>query len=162
MQPNFTPAPTRLSRQNWCGPFALSIMAGQDYDTVYPRALRSLRAYTKRRYAKSFQVKLPTRIQGLYDFELKAIAKTLGYQIEWSTPPKNERGIAPNLKQAIDHLLPRRFYVVQITRHFITIDTYTWQWCDNHSKVWAPIDTCKWLRTRVDSFAEYQPKWRSK
>jgi hypothetical protein len=159
MQPNFTPALTAKRRKNWCGPFALAIMAGQDYDDTYPRALRSLRAWTKKRFGKGYG---PTSITGLFSYELTAIAKTFGYKLDWVDAPLNERRIKPTVKQLLDHLVPKRFYVVEITRHFITIDTYTWQWCDNHSKVWAPIDTCKWLRTRVDSFAEYQPKWRSK
>lgn len=159
MTPNFTPAPTKLKRKNWCGPYALSVMAGQDYDETYKRALRSLRAFTRRRYGDCLN--LPKSIQGLHDFELKAIAQTLGYKIEWEPFPVNIRGTGEmTLKQALDHLLPRRFYIVFLTRHYITIDTHTWQWCDNQSKKWAPVTTCKWLRTRVESVAQYQPKWR--
>lgn len=158
---NFTPAPTKLKRQNWCGPFALSIMAGQDYDTAYPRILRSLRAFTKRRYANAnYSVKLPTFLRGMFDFEVTAVAKTFGYKIEWMRPPENDRKIAPTVKQLLDHLKPRRFYLVNITDHYITIDTWNWLWCDNHSKKWMPLDNCKWSRTRVKRIAEYQPKWR--
>ena len=152
---NFTPAPTRLSRQHWCGPFALSILAGQDYDDAYKRILRSLRAWRKKRGV----ARLPDRIQGMYPHEVMVASKTLGINLTWKRPKANERNINPTLKQFLDHMLPRRFYLINITRHYLTIDTHTWQWCDNHSRAWKPIDTCKWLRCRVEGFAEYQPKW---
>lgn len=83
-------------RTQYCGPFAVAMLTGMDYDGAYTKLLASIRRQTmesrKRKYKNRpsdlkwslKQWPLPTRVKGTYDYQIKECLRKLGVKVEWS------------------------------------------------------------------------------
>ena len=143
-------APERSTEhtKTWCGPYALAMLAGLSYDEAYPRIRHSIRRF---RGANVYHV--PEHIQGVYSPDMLAAAKTLGVKLQFKRA-KNW----PTLGKFRDMMKPGRWYLVQITGHYLVVDTRNWTWCDNGSRGWLPLDNCRWLRSHVELYSEAKPR----
>ena len=126
----------------WCGMYALALVSGLDYDTVYDKMLRGINraipAYrTKRKY-----------ITGVLNTDMERTAKTIKCKIKFDKTKK------VNLKNYLDHLDPNKIYIINITDHYVVLDTRTWELCDNQSQEWVPVLESKHSRCYVRNIAE--------
>jgi hypothetical protein len=143
-----TPKRNSGGRKYWCGPHALAVITGVDYMTAYRQCL----ATTGKRV-----------VAGLLNAELAAIARDMGLAVRWLKPPMNERQCYPTLARFLDLPTIRqdrlgRMYLVQMTDHFIVVDTHTWTYCDNQKpEGWQPARTGKHARKYVQRYAEIVP-----
>ena len=129
--------PARASgRQTWCGPYALALLAGVTYAEAYEVCCRVCRKPS---------------VKGMTLVEAERAGRRLGLSINFmKTDPVTLRAFADLIK-------PRRRYMVNVTRHFVVVDSETWSVCDNQTAKWAPIATSKHARKRCVWAAEVKP-----
>jgi len=142
-------------RKMWCGPYALAVILGIDYDKAYKKLLRADRHNSGwvlninsgriiyRGYKRMY-------LQGItnYTFQLGAISKYKKFRFEKA----NE---SLSLRQYIDnHLRPGCLYVINITGHYVVIDMARKMIIDNHLRRWVPLaDTKHMMKCRVKKVA---------
>ena len=136
-------------RTMWCGPYALALVSGMEYDEVYKKALRKVRSM-KAQYEHK-----PTYIKGMYNRELEAVSTTLKVpftfkKIEGLWRKKDQL----TLKRAIEYLRPNRVYVVQVTEHFLVVNSRDWTMCDNWTRGWVPLEGSIHTKKKVAKIAE--------
>ena len=125
----------------WCGPYALALVSGLSYDEVYKKMLRA----KNKRQPKWRKLKHITRVS---DQLMQIVAKTV------KTPFYFKPAKRMTLSQYVDHLEPNTVYIIQITGHYVVIDTRTWELSDNQSLTWVPIKDSKHKRCFVKRLAE--------
>lgn len=125
----------------WCGMYALALVSGLEYEVVYKKMLRGINSvrhkWAKRKY-----------ITGVHNRDMERTAKTV------KTPFVFKRAERMTLSQYIDHLDPNKVYIIEITGHYVVVDTRTWELCDNQSKSWCPVGESKHKRCFVREIAE--------
>ena len=131
---------TTRKATTWCGPYAMATVCGMDYDTVYKKMLR---AYNKRTpYKRKY-------ISGVTNTLMQIVSKTVKHEIEFK---RAER--VTSVSQYLNYLYPNRVYILQITGHYIVVDTSDWTVCDNQSQEWVPLKGSKHIRCKVRNVAE--------
>lgn len=123
----------------WCGPYALATIAG----ITYEEALAKVKKVTHRK-----------RITGMWNHEVESTAQKLGFKkFRFKYIPKKER---TTLANSLDWLHPNRIYVVQITRHYVIVNTKDWTFTDNiFGGKWNPVSNeLRSGRRRCVAFAE--------
>lgn len=132
---------TSRKATTWCGPYALALISGLDYDTVYGKVLRAknkrMPTHKKRKY-----------ITGMSKSLMQIVAKTMKCLFMFVKAQRM------TLNSYIDHLTPNKVYIIQITGHYVVVDTRTWEICDNQSKAWQSISDSKHKRCFVKKIAE--------
>jgi hypothetical protein len=99
----------------------------------------------------------PKYIQGLYNHELEAAAKVLGCPFTLGPVPgltvrrKSDR---ITLNRAMDHLRPNRIYIVEVTGHYLTVNTVDWTMCDNWTNGWVAVKGSVHAKKKVRRVAE--------
>lgn len=127
------PERSKTSR-TWCGPYALAVAADREYDDVFTFCKVALRK---------------PRLAGMYNHEMSHVATKLGLgKIVWEDVNKL------TLKNVLDYLIPNRLYIVNVTRHYVLLDTRNWLIADNQSAAWETIGDCKYKQTQVIGTAE--------
>jgi len=122
----------------WCGPYALAMISDKSYEEAYLIAKKKLRKRS---------------ITGMYNHQFKAVARYMGFnKFEWQFVPKSES--KPTLRSFKDWMRPNRIYVVQVTRHYVTVNTSDWTVQCNQTQKWEPLDECKHRLRRVAAYAE--------
>ena len=146
---NNGPVTSATSRTLWCGPYALALISGLDYDTVYAKALRKVRAKKQ-----SYEYK-PASLKGMYPSDLEAVAKTLKAPFTFKALDKrwNKRDQL-TLGKSMDYLRPNRIYVVMVTGHFLVVNTTDWTYCDNIDEGWYPVSSSRHVRAKVERAGE--------
>lgn len=122
----------------WCGPYALSLISGRTYEDAY--------AFAKKKLKKR-------AIMGMYNHQFKAVARALGFKkFEWDYSPRSSG--RPTLRLFADWMKPNRLYVVQLTRHYVTVNTKDWTVQCNLTGKWEPLAECRTKKKKVCAFAE--------
>jgi hypothetical protein len=139
--------PTSASgRTLWCGPYAIAVIFGTDYDTAYKKTLRSV---NKRLMKRSRWAWKKTRIQGLGNMAMERVIRTRYKKFIFANVERK-----PTLKNYLDHLRPNRLYVVNVTGHYVLINTKDWTISDNQLGQWVPVnETTHYMRSRVVTVA---------
>ena len=140
------PVPTEIVRTMWCGPYALAVVSGLTYDETYKKVLRKLRSM------KSSYKHKPKIIKGMYHSELEAVGKTLKCPFEFTGSARRRARLT--LNRTKDHLRPNRIYIVNVTDHYLVVNTSDWTMCDNWTKAWVPVKGSVHARKKVLSVAE--------
>lgn len=124
--------------KTWCGPYALALITGKTYEDVLP----FIRRAAKRK-----------RIMGMYNWEFQKTARRMGLRkFEFKKIPSTQR---TNLSNMTDWLRPNRIYVVQVTSHYVIVNTKDWTMTDNQTEGWIPISSeHKNGRRRLCAYAE--------
>lgn len=138
-----TPLPTQGKRKNWCGPYALAVIAGVNYDDAYDSCARYKNRLRRKRLGRLANRKPYKRKVGVIGFGNKAfeiVSKRL------KAPVAFEACQPMALSRLADHLKPNSLYVVNVTRHYVVVDTHDWTVIDNQTKQWEPITECKHRR----------------
>ena len=114
-------APARNDKgRTWCGPYALALLSGLDYETAYKKILRSYNRYYRTQAKKrGLHPEYWTKksIKGMTTYELGRAGKSLGVKIDWKKPPER----CTVLGFARDHTVKGRVYLVQTRTHFLTV-----------------------------------------
>jgi hypothetical protein len=140
-------APARSVKRGrtWCGPYAIATVCGVDYDTAYDKAKKVLKK---------------KRISGMWNGEVQEVARRLGTKFEWKHTKLKLIGKVgwkwrqPTLNQMLDELIPNRLYIIQVTTHYITVNTRDWTMVDNQTPEWKPVKDWKHGKKVVRAFAE--------
>ncbi len=135
---------TTRKANTWCGPYALALVSGLDYDTVYQKLLRQ-----RNKSKASYQHKAKY-IAGVYHRELWAMARKLcSKTFDWDRSLKGK-----TLGSMRDHLKGSRVYIIAVTGHYVVLDSRTWEVCDNQTKVWIPLAEWQHKKVRVQAIGE--------
>lgn len=121
----------------WCGPYALAVISGKTYEEAYVFAKKSVPH---------------RRMMGMYNIEVTKAARRMGFKkFEFKMIPKQERCC---LRKAIDYMKPNRIYIVNVTNHYIVVNTKDWTLTDSWRDGWEPIATSKMAGRKTKGFAE--------
>lgn len=122
-------------RKTWCGPYALAVVAGKTYEFAY-QMLKQIRG---KRHAC-----------GVYNTNMDKAFGFCGLKAEFVKAEKR-----CNLRKYIDeYLAPNKLYIINITRHYVVVDTRDHTTIDNQNPEWVPIENSKHLRCLVQFVAE--------
>lgn len=120
-------------RITWCGPYAIATVCGTAYEPAYQAA----KAARGKRHAK-----------GITCGNLKQACETLGVKGKW-TMLSNKRVLRKFIEES---LRPNEVYVINITRHFLVIDTRDWTTIDNQSLGWCDMEGSKHANKMVHGY----------
>lgn len=138
------------SRKTWCGPYAIATVCGTEYEPAYQVAKR----VRGKRHAK-----------GITNTDLMKSCKALGVKGEWHpisiVAPGNKSKM--KLENFLKLLLPNKVYVIQITKHFIVVDTRDFTTIDNQRPEWIAMEATKHMNKLVHNyFVVENPKFDPK
>lgn len=127
-----------LKGTTWCGPYALALIG----NVTYEEALKKAKRATGRKI-----------IKGMWNWEVAKVAKRLGLRnFKWTNIPKKQQ---TNFLNHLDWFKPNRIYVVQVTHHYMILNTRDWTVTDNQMSGWMPLaETKKAKRRFVEAYAE--------
>ena len=127
-------------RKTWCGPYALAVIGKTDYENAY----KICKKVRRKRSAA-----------GISNSNFTAVAHRFGVSSNWK---KTE---SMKLKTWIEmETKPNTVYVVQITRHYIIIDTRDCTTIDNQKPEWIDMSSSKHLNKKVHNVMEIRnPKF---
>ena len=119
---------TGIARKTWCGPYAIAVVAGTEYEEAY----RVARAVRGKRHAK-----------GISNTNLSDSLKRMGVKGKWH--PISSVGSGSKSKMKLANFLPildhGKVFVIQITKHFIVVDTRDFTTIDNQNPdAWLPVE----------------------
>lgn len=138
-------APERaVGRVTWCGPYALATVLGVTYQEAYRLALWN----TGR-----------TFIKGMANWHMCEILKRRRIKTRFQTLARYNRMAQPKgrvtVQRLTDWLKPNRLYIVNITDHYIVVDSSDWTAVDNKSEGgWWPIERHHSALCAVEMIAE--------
>ena len=141
------------SRKTWCGPYAIAVVCGTSYEPAYQVA-KKVRG---KRHAK-----------GITNTDLMKSCKALGVKGEWISVAKaTEHSAKPQAKMKLENFLkmlaPNRVFVIQITKHFIIVDTRDFTTIDNQRPEWIAVEASKHMNKLVHNyFVVENPKFDPK
>ncbi len=122
-------------RKSWCGPYALAVVAGKTYEFAY-QMLKQIRG---KRHAC-----------GVSNRNMKKAFDILGLDAKFVKAEER-----CNLRKYIDnYLAPNKLYIINITSHYVVVDTRDHTTIDNQNPEWISIDNSKHLRRLVQNIAE--------
>lgn len=144
-------------RKLWCGPFALAMLSGVDYDTAYAKALvvkkRRLNAVAKSRGwpAGHYPVK---PIKGMHPAELICTGERMG--VRFGTLHEHGVGIGATLLTFTrDHTVAGRVYLVAAGNHFMIVQDGV-LYHAHHAPM--PVDDApKYRRAIITDWVEVRP-----
>ena len=141
-------------RKTWCGPYAIAVVCGQNYEHSYQTA----KALRGKRHAK-----------GISNTDLLRSCKALGVKGEWISVEKATKNTAqPKKKMKLEKFLPmlapNKVYVIQITKHFLVVDTRDFTTIDNQNPdAWIAMESSPHLNKLVHNyFVVENPKFDPK
>lgn len=136
MKPNFVPAPPSKNRVPWCGPYALAVINGLDYDVVDDILKRSERRSRRvmgfgrdRMVRASRSKKLPVKVE-FEELKRPVTVQSLG-----------------------DYLRPHRLHIARVRGHYVVINPDDMTVIDNQSQKWVPVREHKYARCRTTHLA---------
>ena len=142
------PAPTKYKRNMWCGPYALAVALGVDYDEAYELL---------RRVSRKRQIKGTAYVWMLWALkrhrirtEFKNLTRSAGVRLE----TRWKDGKCITLRGCTDYLKPNRLYIVTVTGHYVVVDTSDGTCIDNQTMGWFPLDHHPNALKRVVNVAE--------
>lgn len=144
--------PVERKAHTWCGPYALALISGNTYDHTYSECIRVANNrinYLNRDRMPFQKLRKVKVITGMLNHELERVAKALGCSMKWTFCNST-----PTLSRMTEELRPNRIYVINITDHYVVVDTRNWTVCDNQTQEWEPIKQSKHRRKRVRNIAE--------
>ena len=129
--------------KTWCGPYALAVISNTPYEFAYAKAKKVLRKRA---------------VMGMDRYQFSKVAKAMSVNCQrfWredtvsdfvSTGPSRFRLDFITVSKLRDYLKPGRMYVVELTSHFIVVDTKDWTVCDNQHG-WMPLADWPHRRTK--------------
>ena len=134
---------TGIARKTWCGPYAIAVVCGTEYEPAYQVA----RAVRGKRHAKGITV--TQMINSCKKMGVTGVNKKLDKKMKLS-------------KWLDQHTLPNKVYVVNTTRHFIIVDTRDWTTIDNQQPEWKAVTASKHINTMVHGhFIVDNPKFET-
>ena len=131
---------TGIARKTWCGPYAIAVVAGTEYEEAY-RVARKTRG---KRHAK-----------GITNTNLSDSLKRMGVKGKWHPISSVGAGTKKKmkLKNFLPILLPNKVYVIQITKHFLIIDTRDFTTIDNQNPdAWIAMESSPHLNKLVHNY----------
>jgi len=111
-------------RKTWCGPYALAVLTGTHYEFAY-RTLKEIRR--KRSTA------------GVTNKNMMSAFKNLNVKYKHTKLDKRKK-LANYIN---DDLAPNKVYLVQITKHYLIIDTRDCTTIDNQVPQWNDMHSTK-------------------
>ena len=134
---------TGIARKTWCGPYAIAVVCGTEYEEAY----RVARAIRGKRHAKGITV--TNLINSCKKFGVTGVRKELDKKMKLS-------------KWLDQHTLPNKVYVVNTTRHFLIVDTRDWTTIDNQKPEWEAVTASKHINKMVHGhFIVDNPKFET-
>ena len=134
---------TGIARKTWCGPYAIAVVCGTEYEEAY-RVARAIRC---KRHAKGITV--TNLINSCKKFGVTGVNKKLDKKMKLS-------------KWLDQHTLPNKVYVVNTTRHFLIVDTRDWTTIDNQKPEWEAVTAFKHIKKMVHAhFIVDNPKFET-
>ena len=134
---------TGIARKTWCGPYAIAVVCGTEYEPAYQVA----RAVRGKRHAKGITV--TQMINSCKKMGVTGVNKKLDKKMKLS-------------KWLDQHTLPNKVYVVNTTRHFIIVDTRDWTTIDNQEPEWKAVTASKHINKMVHGhFMVDNPKFET-
>lgn len=133
------------SRTNWCGPTAIAIITGKTYAEG-----RDLAAIAKIKGGRSTK----RVVKGLGRSAIVRALKRADVKVAaaWQKFPDK-----PTLMRLDERLKPRRFYLVIVGNHYVTVNTHDWTVCCNWSRAWVAFRDHPFNRSRVTEVIEVTP-----
>jgi hypothetical protein len=129
-------------RKTWCGPYAVATVCGTEYEPAYQVAKRA----RGKRHAK-----------GITMTDLKKSCRRLGVKGEWISIEKATADTAePKKKMKLEKFLPmlapNKVYVINVTKHFLVVDTRDFTTIDNQNPEWVAMESTKHINKMVHNY----------
>jgi len=118
----------------WCGPYALAVISNTPYEFAYAKTKKVLRKRA---------------VMGMSRHEFSKVAKAMSVNCQRFWREREVGGCT--VAKLRDNLRPGRLYVIELTRHFIVVDTRDWTVCDNHQAKWVPLADWPHRRTKCQN-----------
>jgi hypothetical protein len=100
--------------KTWCGPYALAVISNTPYEFAY---------------AKSKKVLGKRAVMRMSPHQFIKVAKAMSVNCQRFWREREADGCT--VGKLRDNLKPGRLYAVEVTGHFIVVDTKDWTVCDN-------------------------------
>ena len=97
-------------------------------------------------YAKTKKVLRKRAGMGMGRHEFSKVAKAMSVNCQRFWCEREVDGCT--VAKLRDNLRPNRLYVINVTDHYIVVDTRDWTVCDNFSAKWIPLADWPHRRTR--------------
>lgn len=139
----------------WCGPYALATVSGMPYQMVYEKGDYVAKCMREERHGRRGRAFTARATGGWYRDELSYTAKTycdveLG---DWKPVEKSKH--EPSAAKSITlgrldfYVPPMRLFIVEISGHYVTVDTRDWTVICNNVQQWTPLKESKFSRCKV-------------
>ena len=134
---------TGVYRTTWCGPYAIAVICGTEYEQAY-RTVRTIRG---KRHCKGITC----------DNLTKASAK-LGVKGKWVDLEKRQK--FGNFMKTLEK---NKVYVINVTKHFLILDTRDYTTIDNQVPKWIAGEMSKHKSKLVSKYfvvenPQFEPK----
>jgi len=136
----------------WCGPYALAVCLGLSYDEAYELALKVTRQDRIKGLANHY-VEKALRRHGIRT-EFKGLRQSAGVSMQFMYGKQRGYVSVLNLRNALDYLKPNRLYIINVTRHYVVLDTSDMTVIDNQTRGWWPVDRHRNAGKQVQCVAE--------
>ena len=134
---------TGVYRTTWCGPYAIAVICGTEYEQAY----RTVRAIRGKMHCKGITC----------DNLTKASAK-LGVKGKWVDLEKRQK--FGNFMKTLEK---NKVYVINVTKHFLILDTRDYTTIDNQVPKWIAGEMSKHKSKLVSKyFVVENPKFEPK
>lgn len=162
--PTISKAPRRspTNRTLWCGPFAIAMVTGLEYDEAYAKTLAHIRRKEmegRRLFAKARGLAvsrngLTTSVKGLSRVKLPEILKKLKVTTDFKRVPKGKRLTVLTFTR--DHTVKGLAYIIVAGNHWMTIkDGILYH---SHHDPIAVEDAPRYKMAKVDYWAAMKPR----
>ena len=132
-------------RKTWCGPYANATVSGTDNEPAYQMA----KAVRRKRHAK-----------GITRTDLEDSCYALNVRGKWRELEKRPK-LSKFLKSGA--LEPNKVYVVNVTKHFLIVDTRDFTTIDNQNPEWVAVESTPHSTKLVSHYFEvFNPKFDAK
>lgn len=150
-------------RTLWCGPFAVAMVTGLEYDDAYKKVLadirRSIMANWKKRYgeqrASGMRDRLPKAVMGTQEHQIARILNKL--KIKCELVYYGQMKYRPTLITFVrEHTVKGHTYIIVAGHHWVTIkDGILYH--SHHDPI--PVeDAPKYRKARIECWADVKPR----
>lgn len=144
-------------RTLWCGPFALAMITGLEYDEAHGRAVRiEQRRLNKEARSRGLRAGYwrKTHFKGMGEAAFARFAERMGVRVKWTRVDKKKA--VTLLTFTRDHTVKGKTYVLVAGNHFVTVkDGILYH--SHHDPL--PVEEApKYKRAKVTAWAEVRPR----
>ena len=141
--------------QIWCGPYALATVSGVPYQEAYEKGNDIAKCVRQDKHWSRGRSFTARAVGGMTNEEMQLTARErLDLELgDWKRVEKSkyESSAAKSvtLGRLDFYIPPMRLFIVEISGHYVTVDTRDWTVICNNVQQWTPLKDSKFSRRKV-------------